>query len=202
MQYDYLIVGSGLFGAVFAQQAREKGKRVLVLERRNHIGGNVYTEKVEGINVHKYGAHIFHTNDDAVWKYVNRFAEFNRFTNSPVANYKGEIYSLPFNMYTFNKMWGVVTPEEAAKKIAQQRQEIQGESKNLEEQAISLVGRDIFEKLIKGYTEKQWGRECKDLPAFIIKRLPVRYTYDNNYFNALYQGIPVGGVYQAHRKSP
>ncbi|MBP3232352.1 MAG: UDP-galactopyranose mutase [Anaerovibrio sp.] len=193
MKYDYLIVGSGLFGAVFAQQARENGKRVLVLERRNHIGGNVYTEKVERINVHKYGAHIFHTNDDTVWKYVNRFAEFNRFTNSPVANYKGEIYSLPFNMYTFNKMWGVVTPEEAAKKIAQQRQEIQGEPQNLEEQAISLVGRDIFEKLLKGYTEKQWGRECKDLPAFIIKRLPVRYTYDNNYFNALYQGIPVGG---------
>ncbi len=193
MQYDYLVVGSGLFGAVFAQQAREREKRVLVLDRRSHIGGNVYTERVEGINVHKYGAHIFHTNDKTVWEYVNRFADFNRFTNSPVANYKGEIYSLPFNMYTFNKMWGVTTPQEAAAKIAQQRQEIQGEPRNLEEQAISLVGRDIFEKLIKGYTEKQWGRDCKDLPAFIIKRLPVRYTYDNNYFDALYQGIPAGG---------
>ncbi|ORU00513.1 UDP-galactopyranose mutase [Anaerovibrio sp. JC8] len=193
MQYNYLIVGSGLFGAVFAQQARAAGKKVLVIDRRDHIGGNVYTEKVEGINVHKYGAHIFHTNNKTVWDYVNKFAEFNRFTNSPVANYKGELYSLPFNMYTFNKMWGVVTPEEAAAKIAEQRQEIKGEPKNLEEQAISLVGRDIFEKLIKGYTEKQWGRDCKDLPAFIIKRLPVRYTYDNNYFNALYQGIPMGG---------
>ncbi|MBE6106068.1 NAD(P)-binding protein, partial [Anaerovibrio lipolyticus] len=174
MQYDYLIVGSGLFGAVFAQQVKEAGKRVLVIDRRNHIGGNVYTEKVEGINVHKYGAHIFHTNDKKVWQYITKFGEFNRFTNSPVANYKGEIYSLPFNMYTFNKMWGVVTPEGAAAKIAEQRQEIKGEPKNLEEQAISLVGRDIFEKLIKGYTEKQWGRDCKDLPAFIIKRLPVR----------------------------
>lgn len=193
MHYDYLIVGAGLFGAVFAQQARENGKKVLVLDRRNHIGGNVYTEQVEGINVHKYGAHIFHTNNKVVWDYVNTFATFNRFTNSPVANYKGEIYSLPFNMYTFNKMWGVVTPQEAADRIARQRQEITGEPKNLEEQAISLVGRDIFEKLIKGYTEKQWGRDCKDLPAFIIKRLPVRYTYDNNYFNALYQGIPIGG---------
>ncbi len=193
MHYDYLIVGAGLFGAVFAQQARENGKKVLVLDRRNHIGGNVYTEQVEGINVHKYGAHIFHTNNKVVWDYVNTFATFNRFTNSPVANYKGEIYSLPFNMYTFNKMWGVVTPQEAADRIARQRQEITGEPQNLEEQAISLVGRDIFEKLIKGYTEKQWGRDCKDLPAFIIKRLPVRYTYDNNYFNALYQGIPIGG---------
>ena len=193
MHYDYLIVGAGLFGAVFAQQSRENGKKVLVLDRRNHIGGNVYTEQVEGINVHKYGAHIFHTNNKVVWDYVNTFATFNRFTNSPVANYKGEIYSLPFNMYTFNKMWGVVTPQEAADRIARQRQEITGEPQNLEEQAISLVGRDIFEKLIKGYTEKQWGRDCKDLPAFIIKRLPVRYTYDNNYFNALYQGIPIGG---------
>ncbi|WP_027407425.1 UDP-galactopyranose mutase [Anaerovibrio sp. RM50] len=193
MQYDYLIVGSGLFGAVFARQARDAGKKVLVIDRRDHIGGNVYTEKVEGINVHKYGAHIFHTNDKKVWQYITKFAEFNRFTNSPVANYKGEIYSLPFNMYTFNKMWGVVTPEEAAAKIVEQRKEIKGEPQNLEEQAISLVGRDIFEKLIKGYTEKQWGRDCKDLPAFIIKRLPVRYTYDNNYFNALYQGIPIGG---------
>ncbi|WP_297964740.1 UDP-galactopyranose mutase [uncultured Anaerovibrio sp.] len=193
MKYDYLIVGSGLFGAVFAQQAKDAGKRVLVIDRRDHIGGNVYTERVEGINVHKYGAHIFHTNDKKVWQYITKFGEFNRFTNSPVANYKGEIYSLPFNMYTFNKMWGVVTPEEAAAKIAEQRQEIKGEPKNLEEQAISLVGRDIFERLIKGYTEKQWGRDCRDLPAFIIKRLPVRYTYDNNYFNALYQGIPMGG---------
>ena len=193
MQYDYLVVGAGLYGAVFARQAKIHGKKVLVIDRRNHIGGNVYTEKIEGINVHKYGAHIFHTNNKIVWEYVNKFAEFNRFTNSPVANYKGELYSLPFNMYTFNKMWGVVTPEEAAAKIVEQRKEIQAEPKNLEEQAISLVGRDIFEKLIKGYTEKQWGRECKDLPAFIIKRLPVRYTYDNNYFNALYQGIPMGG---------
>ncbi|MCR5175464.1 MAG: UDP-galactopyranose mutase [Anaerovibrio sp.] len=193
MQYNYLIVGSGLFGAVFAQQAAQKGKRVLVLERRNNIGGNIYTENIAGINVHKYGAHIFHTNDKAVWEYINQFADFNRFTNSPVANYKGEIYSLPFNMYTFNKMWGVVTPQEAADVIAKQRQEIKGEPRNLEEQAISLVGRDIFEKLIKGYTEKQWGRDCSELPAFIIRRLPVRYTYDNNYFNALYQGIPIGG---------
>lgn len=193
MRYDYLVVGAGLYGAVFAHEAKKKGKNVLVIDRREHIAGNVYTEKTEGINVHKYGAHIFHTNNKRVWEYVNGFAEFNRFTNSPVANYKGELYSLPFNMYTFNKMWGVVTPEEAAAKIEEQRHEIQGEPQNLEEQAISLVGRDIYEKLIKGYTEKQWGRECKDLPAFIIKRLPVRLTFDNNYFNALYQGIPVGG---------
>ena len=191
--YDYLVVGSGLFGAVFARQATDAGKKVLVIDKRPNIAGNVYTEKVEGINFHKYGAHIFHTNNTEVWNYVNRFATFNRFTNSPVANYKGELYSMPFNMYTFNKMWGVVTPEEAAAKIEEQRQEITGEPKNLEEQAISLVGRDIYEKLVKGYTEKQWGRDCKELPAFIIKRLPVRLTFDNNYFNALYQGIPIGG---------
>ena len=191
--YNYLIVGAGLFGATFARQAMDAGKTVLVVDRREHIAGNVYTSKVEGINVHQYGAHIFHTNDKTVWDYLNRFTTFNRFTNSPVANYKGELYSLPFNMYTFNKMWGVVTPEAAANKIAEQRKEITGEPQNLEEQAISLVGRDIYEKLIKGYTEKQWGRDCKDLPSFIIKRLPVRLTFDNNYFNALYQGIPVGG---------
>ncbi len=193
-KYDYLIVGAGLYGAVFAQQAKEHGKSVLVIDRRPHIAGNVYTETVEGIHVHRYGAHIFHTNDRAVWAYVNRFAEFNRFTNSPVANYKGELYSLPFNMYTFNKMWGVVTPQEAAAEIERQRREAGiAEPRNLEEQAISLVGRDIYEKLVKGYTEKQWGRPCTELPAFIIKRLPVRLTFDNNYFNALYQGIPVGG---------
>ncbi len=191
--YDYLIVGSGLFGATFARQATDAGRRVLVIDRRPHIAGNVYTEDVEGIHVHRYGAHIFHTNDKSVWTYVNRFADFNRFTNAPVANYKGELYSLPFNMYTFNKMWGVVTPEEARAKIDAQRREITGEPGNLEEQAISLVGRDIYEKLIKGYTEKQWGRDCRDLPAFIIRRLPVRLTFDNNYFNALYQGIPIGG---------
>ena len=190
---DYLIVGAGLYGAVIAQKAKEAGKSVLVIEKRDHIAGNVYTEDVEGIHVHKYGAHIFHTNNKDVWDYVQKFATFNRFTNSPVANYKGELYSLPFNMYTFNKMWGVVTPEEAAAKITEQRAEITGEPRNLEEQAISLVGRDIYDKLIKGYTEKQWGRDCKDLPAFIIKRLPVRLTFDNNYFNALYQGIPMGG---------
>ncbi len=191
--YDYLIVGSGLFGATFARQAADAGRRVLVVDRRPNVAGNIYTEDIEGIHVHKYGAHIFHTNDAAVWRYVNRFAEFNRFTNSPVANYKGELYSLPFNMYTFNRMWGVVTPEAAQAKIDEQRREITGEPRNLEEQAISLVGRDIFEKLVKGYTEKQWGRDCKDLPAFIIRRLPVRLTFDNNYFNALYQGIPIGG---------
>lgn len=191
--YDYLIVGAGLFGSVFARQATDAGKKVLVIDKRDHIAGNVYTEKVEGINFHKYGAHIFHTNNREVWEYVQRFATFNRFTNSPVANYNGELYSMPFNMYTFNKMWGVVTPEEAAAKIEEQRKEITREPQNLEEQAISLVGRDIYEKLVKGYTEKQWGRDCKDLPAFIIKRLPVRLTFDNNYFNALFQGIPVGG---------
>ena len=193
MDYNYLIVGSGLYGATIAQQAKKAGKSVLVIDKRPNVGGNIYTEKVEGINVHKYGAHIFHTNNKEVWDYVTSFVDFNRFTNSPVANYKGELYSMPFNMYTFNKMWGVVTPEEAAAKIEEQKKEITGEPKNLEEQAISLVGRDIYEKLVKGYTEKQWGRDCKDLPAFIIKRLPVRLTFDNNYFNALYQGIPIGG---------
>lgn len=191
--YDYLIVGSGLYGAVFAHEAKKAGKQVLVIDKRPNIAGNIYTEKIEGINVHQYGAHIFHTNLKEVWEYVTQFAEFNRFTNSPVANYHGELYSMPFNMYTFNKMWNVVTPEEAAAKIEEQRKEITGEPQNLEEQAISLVGRDIYEKLVKGYTEKQWGRDCKELPAFIIKRLPVRLTFDNNYFNALYQGIPVGG---------
>ena len=192
--FDYLVVGAGLFGAVFAREAANKGKKILIIDKRNHIAGNVYTEKIEGINVHKYGAHIFHTNNKEVWEYVNTYAVFNRFTNTPVANFKGELYSLPFNMFTFNKMWGVVTPEEAAAKIEEQRK-IAGIShpQNLEEQAISLVGTDIYDKLIKGYTQKQWGRECKDLPAFIIKRLPVRLTFDNNYFNALYQGIPIGG---------
>lgn len=193
MKYDYLVVGSGLYGAIFAHEAKKYGKTVLVVEKRSNIAGNIYTENIEGINVHKYGAHIFHTNNKEVWKYITQFAEFNRFTNSPVANYKGELYSMPFNMYTFNKMWGVVTPEKAQAKISEQRKEIVGTPKNLEEQAISLVGRDVYEKLVKGYTEKQWGRECVDLPAFIIKRLPVRFTFDNNYFNALYQGIPIGG---------
>jgi len=193
-RYDYLVVGAGLFGAVFAHEAAAAGKSVLIIDRRPHIAGNVYTEQVEGIHVHQYGAHIFHTNDRMVWDYVNRFAEFNRFTNSPVANYHGELYSLPFNMYTFNIMWGGLTPQEAAAKIEEQRQAAGiTEPKNLEEQAISLVGTDIYEKLVKGYTEKQWGRPCTELPAFIIKRLPVRLTFDNNYFNALFQGIPVGG---------
>lgn len=192
--YDYLIVGAGLFGACFAHKAKAAEKKVLIVEKRDHIAGNVYTEDVEGIHVHKYGAHIFHTNLKHVWDYVNQFAVFNRFTNAPVANYHGELYSLPFNMYTFNKMWGVVTPEEAAAKIEEQKKAAGiTNPKNLEEQAISLVGTDIYEKLIKGYTEKQWGRPCRELPAFIIKRLPVRLTFDNNYFNALYQGIPVGG---------
>ena len=194
MKYDYLIVGAGLFGSVFAREATDAGKKVLVIDKRNHIAGNIYTEDVCGINVHKYGAHIFHTNDKKVWEYVNRFAEFNRYTNSPVANYNGELYSLPFNMYTFNKMWGVITPDEAKAKIAEQRAEAGiTEPKNLEEQAISLVGTDIYERLVKGYTEKQWGRKCTELPSFIIRRLPVRFTFDNNYFNALYQGIPIGG---------
>ncbi|MCM1500812.1 MAG: UDP-galactopyranose mutase [Clostridium sp.] len=191
--YDYLVVGSGLYGAVFAHEAKAAGKNVLVIDKRPNIAGNIYTEKIEGIDLHKYGAHIFHTNDTKVWNYITRFAVFNRFTNSPVANYKGELYSLPFNMYTFNKMWGVVTPEEAVAKIEEQRAEVIGVPQNLEEQAISLVGRDIYEKLVKGYTEKQWGRSCRELPAFIIKRLPVRLTFDNNYFNALHQGIPIGG---------
>lgn len=191
--YDYLIVGSGLFGCVFAHEMKKSGKSCLVLERRNHVGGNVYCEEKDGINIHTYGAHIFHTDNKAVWQYVNQFVEFNNYVNSPVANYKGELYNLPFNMNTFSKMWGVVTPAEAAAKIAEQRTAIQGEPKNLEEQAISLIGTDIYTKLIKGYTEKQWGRSCTELPAFIIKRLPVRYTFDNNYFNDPYQGIPIGG---------
>ena len=194
MHYDYLVVGAGLFGAVFTERALSAGKTVLVLEKRDHIAGNTYTQELEGIAVHKYGAHIFHTNDRAVWEYVNRFVEFNRYTNSPVANYHGELYSLPFNMYTFNKMWGVTTPQEAETEIRRQR-EAAGitEPRNLEEQAISLVGMDIYEKLVKGYTEKQWGRPCTELPAFIIRRLPVRFTFDNNYFNARFQGIPVEG---------
>ena len=194
MQYDYLIVGAGLFGAVFAHEATAAGKKCLVIDKRSHIAGNIYTEDVEGIAVHRYGAHIFHTNNKEVWDYVNRFATFNRYTNSPVANYKGELYNLPFNMNTFTKMWGVITPAEAEAKIAEQRAaHYTAEPKNLEEQAINLVGTDIYEKLIKGYTEKQWGRPCTELPAFIIKRLPVRLTFDNNYFNALYQGIPNEG---------
>ena len=192
--YDYLIVGAGLFGAVFAHEAAKAGRKCLVIDKRDHIAGNIYTEEVEGIHVHRYGAHIFHTNNKPVWDYVNSFAVFNRYTNSPVANYHGELYNLPFNMNTFNKMWGVVTPAEAAAKIEEQRAaHYTAEPKNLEEQAINLVGTDIYEKLIKGYTEKQWGRPCSELPAFIIKRLPVRLTFDNNYFNALYQGIPTGG---------
>ena len=191
--FNYLIVGSGLFGSVFAHEAKKRGKSVLVIERRNHVGGNIYCEEKDGINIHKYGAHIFHTDYKEVWEYVNQFVEFNNYINSPVANYKGELYNLPFNMNTFSKMWGVVTPAEAAAKIAEQRKAITGEPKNLEEQAISLIGTDIYTKLIKGYTEKQWGRSCTELPAFIIQRLPVRYTFDNNYFNDRYQGIPVGG---------
>ena len=207
MNYDYLIVGAGLFGSVFAHEAKAAGKRVLVIDKRPHIAGNVYCRDVEGIHVHEYGAHIFHTNNKEVWDYVNRFSEFNRFTNSPVANFRGELYSLPFNMYTFNKMWGVVTPKEAEARIEEQRKgyvaqkqaerglapDAPFEPENLEEQAISLIGVDIYEKLIKGYTEKQWGRSCTELPSFIIRRLPVRLTFDNNYFNALYQGIPMGG---------
>ena len=207
MKYDYLIVGAGLFGSVFAHEAKAAGKRALVIDRRPHIAGNIYCRDVEGIHVHEYGAHIFHTNNKEVWDYVNRFSEFNRFTNSPVANFRGELYSLPFNMYTFNKMWGVVTPKEAEARIEEQRKgyvaqkqaerglapDAPFEPENLEEQAISLIGVDIYEKLIKGYTEKQWGRSCTELPSFIIRRLPVRLTFDNNYFNALYQGIPMGG---------
>ncbi len=194
MKYDYLIVGAGLFGSIFAHEAKKQGKKCLVIDKRNHIGGNIFTEEIDGVNVHKYGAHIFHTSDEEVWKYVNNFCEFNNFVNSPIANYKGEIYNLPFNMNTFNKMWGVVTPQEAMDKIEEQKAKYKtDEPKNLEEQAINLVGYDIYEKLIKGYTEKQWGRDCKELPAFIIKRLPLRFTYDNNYFNDKYQGIPIGG---------
>ena len=192
-KYDYLIVGAGLFGAVFAHEATAAGKKCLVLERRGHIGGNCYTEEIEGIQVHKYGAHIFHTSDKYVWDFINRFAEFNNYVNSPIASYKGEIYNMPFNMNTFSKMWGISTPQEAKAMIEEQRKEISGEPQNLEEQAISHVGRDIYEKLVKGYTEKQWGRPCAELPASIIKRLPVRFTYDNNYFNDRYQGIPIGG---------
>ena len=192
--YDYLVVGAGLYGAVFARQAADAGKRVLVIDKRPHVAGNVYTQETAGIQVHVYGAHIFHTNDQSVWDYANRFSAFNRYTNSPVANYKGELYSLPFNMYTFYQMWGVKTPQEAAARIEAQRQAAGvAQPRNLEEQALSLVGRDIFEKLVKGYTEKQWGRDCRELPAFIIRRLPVRFTFDNNYFNALYQGIPTLG---------
>ena len=192
-KYDYLMVGSGLYSAVFAYKARQKGKSVLVVEKRDHIGGNIYCQDVEGIHVHKYGAHIFHTSNREVWDFVNSLVEFNRYTNSPVANYKGEMYNMPFNMNTFSKMWNISTPQEAKAIIEQQRSAVRGEPSNLEEQAISLVGTDIYQKLVKGYTEKQWGRDCKDLPAFIIKRLPVRFTYDNNYFNDLYQGIPIGG---------
>ena len=194
MEYDYLIVGAGLFGSIFAHEMTKKGKKVLVIEKRNHIGGNVFTELKENINVHKYGAHIFHTDNKEVWEYINQFADFNRYTNSPVANYKGELYNLPFNMNTFYQMWGVKTPEEAKAKINEQKAESKIENpKNLEEQAISLIGKDIYKKLVKGYTEKQWGKKCEELPSFIIKRLPVRYTFDNNYFNDLYQGIPIGG---------
>ena len=199
--YDYLIVGAGLFGAVFAHEAALKGKKVKVIEKRNHIAGNIYTREEEGIQVHQYGAHIFHTSDKEIWDYVNQFAEFNRYTNSPVANYKGEIYNLPFNMNTFNKLWGVVTPAEAQAKIEEQRAVLNGKTpENLEEQAISLVGTDIYEKLIKDYTEKQWGKPTTELPAFIIRRLPVRLTYDNNYFNDTYQGIPIGGYTQIVEK--
>lgn len=201
MMYDYLIVGSGLFGAIFAYEANKKGKKCLVIDKRSHIGGNIYTENIDGINVHKYGAHIFHTNNKEVWDYINRFAEFNRYTNSPIARYKDEVYNLPFNMNTFNKLWGIFTPEEAKQKIEEELKEVNiGEPKNLEEQAIKLVGKTIYEKLIKGYTEKQWGMPCTELPSFIIKRLPVRFIYDNNYFNSKYQGIPEGGYTQIIEK--
>lgn len=194
MNYDYLIVGAGLFGAVFAHEMTKNGKKCLIIEKRGHIAGNVYTESVENINVHKYGAHIFHTNNKEIWEYINQFADFNRYTNSPVANYKGELYNLPFNMNTFYQMWGVKTPDEAKSKIEEQKADVKIKNpKNLEEQAISLIGKDIYEKLVKGYTEKQWGKKCSELPPFIIKRLPVRFTFDNNYFNDLYQGIPIGG---------
>lgn len=200
MKYDYIIVGTGLFGSIFAYEASKKGRKCLAIDKRNHIGGNIYCEKKEGINIHKYGAHIFHTNNKVIWDYINQFTEFNNYINSPVANYHGEIYNLPFNMNTFSKMWNIATPQEAKNVIDKQKQVIKRKPKNLEEQAISLVGMDIYTKLIKGYTEKQWGRDCKDLPAFIIKRLPVRYTYDNNYFNARYQGIPIGGYNQIIEK--
>lgn len=194
MKYDYLIVGAGLFGSIFAYEAKKRGKSCLVIEKREHIGGNIYCEKIEDINVHKYGAHIFHTSNKEVWEYINQFAEFNNYINAPVAVYKDELYNLPFNMNTFSKMWGIRTPKEAKEIIAEQIKELNiTEPKNLEEQALSLVGRDVYEKLIKGYTEKQWARDCVDLPAFIIKRLPLRFTYDNNYFNDRYQGIPIGG---------
>ena len=200
-KYDYLVVGAGLFGATFAYEAAKRGKRIKVIEKRDHIAGNIYTKEVDGIQVHQYGAHIFHTSNKEVWDYVNQFAEFNRYTNSPVANYKGEMYNLPFNMNTFSQMWGVRTPAEAMAKINEQRQEMAGkEPQNLEEQAISLIGRDIYEKLIKGYTEKQWGQRATELPAFIIRRLPVRLVYDNNYFNDTYQGIPIGGYTQIVEK--
>lgn len=202
MKYDYLIVGSGLFGSIFAYEANKVGKNVLVIEKRSHIGGNIYTENVEGIQVHKYGAHIFHTSNKQVWQYINQFAEFNRYTNSPVARYKDELYNMPFNMNTFNKLWGVITPEEAKKKIEEEKKEAGiTEPKNLEEQAISLVGKTIYEKLVKGYTEKQWGKRATELPSFIIKRLPVRFIYDNNYFNDKYQGIPIGGYTRNYRKN-
>lgn len=201
MKYDYLIVGSGLFGAIFAYEANKKGKKCLVIDKRNHIGGNIYTKEIEGVQVHRYGAHIFHTSNKKVWDYIQQFAEFNRYTNSPIAKYKGEIYNMPFNMNTFNKMWGVITPQQAKEKIQQQIKEAGIITpKNLEEQAISLVGKDIYEKLVKGYTQKQWGKPCHELPSFIIKRLPVRFTYDNNYFNDLYQGIPIGGYTQIIEK--
>ncbi|MBD5522372.1 MAG: UDP-galactopyranose mutase [Lachnospiraceae bacterium] len=194
MKYDYLIVGSGLFGAVFAYEMKKRNKNILVIDKRDHIAGNIYTESVLGIDVHKYGAHIFHTSDKKMWNYVNQFAEFNNYINSPIARYHDELYNLPFNMNTFSKMWGIVTPAQAKAEIARQIEELHiGEPKNLEEQALSLAGRDVYEKLVKGYTEKQWGRDCSELPAFIIKRLPLRFTYDNNYFNDLYQGIPIGG---------
>lgn len=201
-KYDYLVVGAGLFGAVFAHEAAKRGKRVKVIEKRKHVAGNIYTKEIEGIQVHQYGAHIFHTSNKEIWNYVNQFAEFNRYTNSPVANYKGELYNLPFNMNTFNKLWGVKTPAEAHAKIQAQKDatKLMGEPQNLEEQAISLIGTDIYEKLIKGYTEKQWGRKATELPAFIIRRLPVRYTFDNNYFNDAYQGIPIGGYTQIVEK--
>ena len=202
MKYDYLIVGSGLFGSIFAYEANKVGKKCLVIEKRSHIGGNIYTENVEGIQVHKYGAHIFHTSNKEVWQYINQFAEFNRYKNSPVARYKDELYNMPFNMNTFNKLWGVITPEEAKKKIEEEKKEAGiTEPKNLEEQAISLVGKTIYEKLVKGYTEKQWGKRATELPSFIIKRLPVRFIYDNNYFNDKYQGIPIGGYTRNYRKN-